>query len=77
MTTGEPWKKILAFTLPMLLGNVAQQLYNTVDSIVESYAIEWIDYCNSVNDDDHQLGDGCMVYFYKELNVSALSLEYI
>ena len=49
----------------------------TVDSIVESYAIEWIDYCNSVNDDDHQLGDGCMVYFYKELNVSALSLEYI
>ena len=34
MTTGEPWKKILAFTLPMLLGNVAQQLYNTVDSIV-------------------------------------------
>ena len=34
MTTGRPWEKILAFTLPMLLGNIAQQLYNTVDSIV-------------------------------------------
>ena len=34
MTTGKPWAKILIFTLPMLLGNIAQQLYNTVDSIV-------------------------------------------
>lgn len=34
MTTGQPWKKIVAFTVPMLLGNIAQQLYNTVDSIV-------------------------------------------
>lgn len=34
MTVGVPWKKILAFTLPMLIGNIAQQLYNTVDSIV-------------------------------------------
>ena len=34
MTVGPPWKGILTFTLPMLLGNIAQQLYNTVDSIV-------------------------------------------
>ena len=34
MTTGKPWAKILAFTMPMLLGNIAQQLYNTVDTIV-------------------------------------------
>lgn len=34
MTEGEPWKKIVIFTIPMLLGNIAQQLYNTVDSIV-------------------------------------------
>ena len=34
MTEGEPWKKILLFTVPMLVGNIAQQLYNTVDSIV-------------------------------------------
>ena len=34
MTTGEPWKKIVLFTVPMLLGNIAQQLYNTVDSII-------------------------------------------
>ena len=34
MTVGTPWKSILAFTLPMLLGNIAQQLYSTVDTIV-------------------------------------------
>ena len=34
MTTGAPWKSIVSFTLPMLIGNIAQQLYSTVDSIV-------------------------------------------
>lgn len=34
MTVGEPWKKIVIFTIPMLIGNIAQQLYSTVDSIV-------------------------------------------
>ena len=34
MTVGKPWKSILIFTLPMLIGNIAQQLYSTVDSIV-------------------------------------------
>lgn len=34
MTVGRPWEKILIFTFPMLLGNIAQQLYNTVDSVV-------------------------------------------
>ena len=34
MTEGKPWEKIVVFTVPMLIGNVAQQLYNTVDSIV-------------------------------------------
>ena len=34
MTEGTPWKKIVIFTIPMLIGNIAQQLYSTVDSIV-------------------------------------------
>lgn len=34
MTAGSPWKKIVLFTVPMLIGNIAQQLYNTVDSVV-------------------------------------------
>ena len=34
MTGGRPWEKIVVFTIPMLIGNIAQQLYNTVDSIV-------------------------------------------
>lgn len=34
MTIGAPWKRIAEFAVPMLIGNLAQQLYNTVDSIV-------------------------------------------
>lgn len=34
MTEGSPWKKIVLFAVPMLVGNIAQQLYNTVDSVV-------------------------------------------
>ena len=34
MTQGPPWKRILEFAVPMLIGNIAQQMYNTVDSIV-------------------------------------------
>lgn len=34
MTKGDPVKVIIAFTIPMLIGNVAQQLYNTADSII-------------------------------------------
>ena len=34
MTVGTPWKKIVVFAIPMLIGNIAQQLYNTVDSII-------------------------------------------
>lgn len=34
MTTGKPMKRIAQFALPMIIGNIAQQLYSTVDSIV-------------------------------------------
>lgn len=34
MTEGSPVKLILSFTLPMLIGNLFQQFYNMVDSIV-------------------------------------------
>ncbi len=34
MTTGKPMSKLIQFSLPLLIGNLAQQLYNTVDSIV-------------------------------------------
>lgn len=34
MTEGTPWKKLLLYSFPLLLGNLAQQLYSTVDSIV-------------------------------------------
>ncbi len=34
MTLGSPWQRILEFSIPMLLGNVAQQLYNTADSVI-------------------------------------------
>lgn len=34
MTKGTIWKLLVVFALPMLLGNLFQELYNTVDSIV-------------------------------------------
>lgn len=34
MTLGSPMKQIVTFSLPLLAGNVFQQLYNMVDSIV-------------------------------------------
>ena len=34
MTQGEPWKKISAFAVPLLIGNIAQQMYNTADSVI-------------------------------------------
>ena len=34
MTQGAPWQRILEFSIPMLIGNVAQQLYNTADSVI-------------------------------------------
>ncbi len=34
MTTGNPYKLIILFSIPLLIGNVFQQLYNMLDSIV-------------------------------------------
>lgn len=34
MSLGAPWKRILEFSLPMLIGNLAQQMYNTADSVI-------------------------------------------
>lgn len=34
MTSGTIWKHIVLFSIPLLIGNFFQQLYNTVDSIV-------------------------------------------
>jgi putative MATE family efflux protein len=34
MTQGAPWKNLLLFTIPLLIGNLFQQLYGTADAIV-------------------------------------------
>ncbi|NLI22106.1 MAG: MATE family efflux transporter [Clostridiales bacterium] len=34
MTQGKPFTELVMFSIPLLLGNFAQQLYNTVDAIV-------------------------------------------
>ena len=39
MTLGAPWKRILEFSIPMLIGNLAQQLYNTADSVIVGYYV--------------------------------------
>ena len=39
MTQGAPWKRIMEFSVPMLLGNIAQQLYNTADSVIVGHYV--------------------------------------
>jgi putative MATE family efflux protein len=34
MTQGRPWKRILEFAIPMLIGNFVQQIYNATDAAV-------------------------------------------
>jgi putative MATE family efflux protein len=34
LTTGHPWRVILLFSVPLLIGNVVQQLYQFVDTVV-------------------------------------------
>ena len=34
MTEGTPWKKITLFAVPLLIGNLFQQMYSTVDAIM-------------------------------------------
>jgi putative MATE family efflux protein len=34
MTSGPIWKNLLAFAFPLMIGNLFQQLYNTVDAVV-------------------------------------------
>ena len=34
LTTGRPWRVILSFSIPLLLGNVVQQLYQFADAVV-------------------------------------------
>jgi putative MATE family efflux protein len=39
MTIGSPWKRIMEFSVPMILGNIAQQLYNTADSVIVGHYV--------------------------------------
>ena len=54
MTTGSPTKHMIVFALPLLVGNIFQQLYNMVDSIVVGNfvgpdAIAAVGTCGSMN----------------------------
>lgn len=49
MTVGSAWKELLFFSIPIMLGQFLQQLYNTVDSIVVSrYGGETQEICNAM-----------------------------
>ena len=39
MTIGSPVKRITEFSIPMLIGNIAQQLYNTADSVIVGHYV--------------------------------------
>ena len=35
MTVGTPWKIILNFTIPIVIGNIFQQFYSMVDTVID------------------------------------------
>ena len=37
MTTGSPVRLILAFAIPLFIGNVFQQIYNVADTMIAGY----------------------------------------
>ena len=39
MSQGAPWRRIIEFAFPLLIGNIAQQLYNTADSIIVGHYV--------------------------------------
>ncbi len=41
MTRGNPVRLILAFMIPTFLGNIFQQFYNLVDSVVAAVILVW------------------------------------
>ena len=40
MTTGNPVKLILTFSIPLLIGNIFQQFYSMADTII-SWSLSW------------------------------------
>ncbi|MCL2045456.1 MAG: MATE family efflux transporter [Oscillospiraceae bacterium] len=40
--TGMPWKRLLRFALPLFLGNIFQQLYNAVDTMIVGRGISHV-----------------------------------
>ncbi len=39
LTEGSIWKKIIAFAVPIFLGNLFQQLYNTMDTMIIGHTL--------------------------------------
>ncbi|MDR1537316.1 MAG: MATE family efflux transporter [Clostridiales bacterium] len=39
MTIGSTWHKLAAFSIPLLIGNIVQQMYSTVDAIVVGHYV--------------------------------------
>ena len=42
MTTGNPGRALLFFAIPMILGNLLQQFYNTVDENLDFYSAAYL-----------------------------------
>lgn len=62
MTVGSPMRLILAFSIPLLLGNVLQQMYNMVDSIVVGNYVGTTALGGGWNGRSDYLYDGGVVY---------------
>ena len=64
LTTQTPWKEILSFTTPVLLGLLLQPLYNTVDTLIVGNflgeaSLAAVDACGALTRAFLALANGC------------------
>ena len=62
MTTGSPSKLILLFAVPLMLGNVCQQLYTMVDTVIVGRCTGFG--CPRCSRMDHVDGSWCIYRHY-------------
>ena len=67
MTKGSPVRLILTFSVPLIIGNIFQQFYNMVDSIVVGNFVG----ANALG----AVGAGCSSHFHLVLALELVSLS--
>ena len=61
MTTGNPLKLIIRFTIPLLLGNIVSQLYSLIDTVIvgRTLGLGALGAIGAVRSEERRVGKEC------------------